>query len=52
MNEKVSRFNIEWSPRLSLVDNDMIDEDLNDTFLQIKMSVPPENIESRRRVAI
>ena len=49
MNEKVSRFNIEWSPRLSLVDNDMIDEDLNDTLLQINMSVPPE---SRRCVLI
>jgi hypothetical protein len=30
------------SPLLSLPD-DMIDEDLNDTFLQINMLVPPEN---------
>ena len=40
------------SPRLSRVDNDMIDEDINDTLLQINMSVPPENTESHRRVAI
>jgi len=37
---------------LSRVDNDMIDEDINDTLLQINMSVPPENTESHRRVAI
>lgn len=51
--EEVLHFNIaQQSARLSLVDNDMIDEDINDTLLQISMSVPPENTESRQCVAI
>jgi len=44
----VSRFNLEWSPLLSLPDNDMIDEDIYYILLQANMSVPPENPEGRR----
>lgn len=36
LNEEVSRFNLEWSPLLSLSD-DMIDEDMNYTLMQINM---------------
>ena len=43
LNEEVSRFNLEWSPLLSLPDNDMIDEDKNYILMQINMSVPSEN---------
>ena len=43
LNEEVSRFNLEWSPLLSLPDNDMIDEDKNYILMQLNMSVPPEN---------
>jgi hypothetical protein len=51
-NKEVSCFNIEWSPLLSLPDNDMIDEDINDILLQINMSEPPESPESRRCVLV
>ena len=51
-NEEVSCFNIEWFPLLSLPDNDMIDEDINDILLQINMSEPPESPESRRCVLV
>jgi len=52
LNEEVSRFNLEWSPLLYLPDNYMIDEDMNYILLQINMSVPPENPESRRCVLV
>ena len=52
LNKEVSLFNLEWSPLLSLPDNDMIDEDINYILLQINMSVPPENPESRRCVLV
>ena len=52
LNEEVSRFNLEWSPLLSLPDNDMIDEDINYILLQINMSVPPENHKSHRCVLV
>jgi hypothetical protein len=48
----VSRFNLGWSPLLSLPDHDMSVQDLNDTPLQIKMSVKPESPESRRCVLV
>jgi len=37
LNEEVSSFNLEWSPLLSLSDNDLIDEDMNNTLMQINM---------------
>ena len=52
LNKEVSCFNLERSPLLSLPDNDIIDEDLNDTLLQINMSVPPENPESCQCVLV
>ena len=52
LNEEVSRFNLEWSPLLSLPDNDMIDENIDYILLQIYMSVPPENPESRRCILV
>ena len=47
--EEVSLFNLEWSPLLSLPDNDMIDKNINHILLQINMSEPPE---SRRCVLV
>ena len=52
LNKEVSCFNLECSSLLSLPDNDMIDEDINYILLQINMSVPPENPESRRCVLV
>ena len=52
LNEEVSRFNLEWSPLLSLPDNDMIDEDIYYILLQANMSVPSENPESRRCILV
>ena len=52
MNEDVSLFNLELPTLVSLPDNDMIDEYLNDTLLRIKMSVPAENLESCRCVLV
>jgi len=48
LNENVSRFNIEWYLFLCPSDND----DRNDILMQINMSVPHENPESRRCVLV
>ena len=52
LNEEVSRFNLAQYPLLSIPDNDMINEDINYILLQINMSVPAENPESRRCVLV
>jgi hypothetical protein len=35
LTEEVSSFNLEWSPLLSLSDNDLIDEDMNNTLMEL-----------------
>jgi hypothetical protein len=52
VNADVSRFNLGWSPLLYLPDNNMIDQDLNDTLLNINMSVKPKNPESHLCVLV
>ena len=52
MNEDVSLFNLELPTLVSLPDNDMIDENIDYILLQINMSVPPENPESRRCILV
>lgn len=42
-NDELPEFNLEWSPMLHWSEDDVFDDDLNDTLIQLSMLIPPEN---------